>query len=215
MKTQLFEPGELRVKICGITRESDACEVIDAGADALGFNFWPRSKRYLEPMAAFPWIRELPEVTRIAVVVNPEIELLERIHEAGCFDAIQFHGDEAPEFCAEHGGERWIKAFAVCSENRQLPRTFLTTDFLLDAPTAEYGGSGIVANWTAAANFVESHSTKRFFLAGGLTPANVAAAVRGVRPHGVDVASGVESSPGIKDLEKVQEFIRQAKVGAL
>lgn len=215
MKPQFFEPGELRVKICGITRESDARDVIDAGADALGFNFWPRSKRYLEPTAAFSWIRDLPEVTRIAVVVNPEIELLELIHGAGCFDAIQFHGDESPEFCAEYGGARWLKAFAVSPENRELPKMFLTEDFLLDAPTVEYGGSGTTADWTAAADLVESHAPKRFFLAGGLTPANVAAAVRGVRPHGVDVASGVEKSPGIKDLEKVQEFIRQAKAGAL
>ena len=212
MNSGFFESAELvRVKICGITQERDAREAIEAGADALGFNFWPGSKRFLKPEGAFAWIRELPAVTRIAVLVNPEPELLARVSDAGCFDAIQFHGDESPEFCRDHGGPRWIRAFAVQPETPDFPSSFSTSDFLMDAPSAQYGGSGKTADWNLAAEMVRRYADRRFSLAGGLTPENVAAAVRAVRPHGVDVASGVEKRPGVKDAAKVLDFIQQAK----
>ena len=212
MSARFFEPGEVRVKICGLTREADARLAIEAGADALGFNFWPQSKRYLAPAGALPWIRALPgEVTRVAVVVNPDTELLAFLRAAECFDAIQFHGDETPDFCERQGGERWIKAVAVRPENGERFRGYATADFLLDAPVAGYGGSGEAADWTLAAEWVGAHPDKRWVLAGGLTPANVFEAAAAVRPHGVDVASGVEVSPGVKDREKVREFILQAK----
>lgn len=212
MRTRFFEPGERRVKICGLTREADARQAIDLGADALGFNFWSQSKRYLEPAGAIPWIQRLPgEATRVAVVVNPDTELLAFLRAAECFDAIQFHGDETPEFCDRQGAPRWIKAYPVRPENRELPIIYPTTDFLLDAPTASYGGSGEAADWSLAADFVQTRTDRRFTLAGGLTPANVFEAVAAVQPHGVDVASGVEVSPGVKDLAKVRDFIAQAK----
>jgi len=212
VRTRFFEPGERRVKICGLSRESDARQVIELGADALGFNFWSQSKRYLEPAGAIPWIQQLPgDATRVAVVVNPDIELLAFLRVAGCFDAIQFHGDETPEFCERQGAPRWIKAYPVRPENQELPDIYATGDFLLDSPSVGYGGSGEAADWTLAADFVRARPSSRFTLAGGLTPANVFEAVAAVQPHGVDVASGVEVSPGVKDLSKVREFIVQAK----
>ncbi|HEY5792954.1 MAG TPA: phosphoribosylanthranilate isomerase [Chthoniobacterales bacterium] len=212
MRERFFEPGPLRVKICGLTREPDARRSGELGADALGFNFWPQSKRYLDPVEAVPWIRALPgDAARVAVVVNPEPELLAGLLAAGCFEAIQFHGNESPEFCRRHGGPRWIKALAVRPENRGQPGAFPTADVLLDAPSAGFGGSGEAADWSLAAEWVKSHPEKRFILAGGLTAANVFEAAGTVRPHAVDVASGVESGPGIKDLDRVRDFIAQAR----
>ena len=139
---------------------------------------------------------------------------MKRLKEADCFDAIQFHGDETPEFCVTEGGAfpYWIKALRVRSEE-DLVRTkkFETPFLLLDAAIpGSYGGSGHAIDWGMAANFVVAHPECRVILAGGLTPENVSAAVGLVHPHAVDVASGVESAPGMKDPVKVREFIVRA-----
>jgi len=150
----------------------------------------------------------------VAVVVNPEEKLLSILKDAGCFDAIQFHGDESPEFCALEGSSYtyWIKALRVRNDSDlEAAGSYETPFLLLDAAVpGSYGGSGHTIDWNLASGFVVSHPEKKVILAGGLNPENVAMAVSSVHPHAVDVASGVESSPGRKDPEKVRDFIASA-----
>lgn len=210
-----FEITPAAPKICGITNGADAISAIEAGAGALGFNFYPPSPRSIPHDADLGWIKELaksfPDVAKVAVVVNPNEALLKKLREASCFDAIQFHGDESPEFCALEGAAFpfWIKALRIRSdEDLAVALPFQTPFLLLDAAVAgSYGGSGHQLDWSLAAPFVIAHPERCVILAGGLNPENVATAVAQVRPHAVDVASGVESAPGIKDHTKMREFI--------
>jgi phosphoribosylanthranilate isomerase len=205
-------------KICGITTPEDALSCIESGAAALGFNFYPPSPRSIPVGADLAWIQKLKaeyrDVAFVAVVVNPDGELLARLRTAGCFDAIQFHGDETADFCAKEskGFVRWIKALRVRSEADLDPAlAFATPYLLLDAAVSgTYGGSGETTDWGLAAEFVANHPEKRVILAGGLTPENVDSAVRRVIPHAVDTASGVELEPGRKDPAKVRSFMTAA-----
>jgi phosphoribosylanthranilate isomerase len=200
-----------RVKICGITNLADAQAAAAAGADALGFLFYTKSPRHLTIAAAAGISRQLPPaVMRVGVFVNaPQEEVLCAIGECG-LNLLQFHGDESPEYCTQFGLMS-MKAFRIrdAATLKELAR-FPTNAWLLDAFSSEAeGGTGEQFNWDLA---VEAQKAgKPIFLAGGLTPTNVAAAVRKVRPFGVDVASGVEKSPGKKDLEKMRAFIKAAK----
>jgi phosphoribosylanthranilate isomerase len=196
-----------RVKICGITSLADAQAAVEAGADALGFNFYEQSPRYLTVPAAAEISRQLPPVIlRVGVFVNaPEDLILRAIGECS-LSLLQFHGDEAPEFCTQFGLMS-MKAIRIRNAESlaELPK-YPTDAWLLDAYSPEArGGTGEIFNWDLA---IEAQKLgKPVFLAGGLTPENVAAAVRKVRPFGVDVASGVEAAPGKKDRKKMQDFI--------
>jgi len=211
-----FDHTPAAPKICGVTVPDDALGIIEAGAGALGFNFYPPSPRSIPEDSDLGWIRDLgesfPDIARVAVVVNPDEVLLERLRDADCFDAIQFHGDESPEFCstAARGFARWIKALRVrTEEDLSGVRAYETPWLLLDAAVpGSYGGSGQTIDWGLAARFVAAHPERRVILAGGLAPGNVAAAVREVHPHAVDVASGVETAPGVKDPMLVRDFIQ-------
>ncbi len=213
-----FDHSPAAPKICGITTPEDALGCIEAGAAALGFNFYPPSPRSIPAGDDLAWIKKLkadyPDIALVAVVVNPDEALLGRLRSAGCFDAIQFHGDESPETCiaGAKGFSRWIKALRIRSEADLVPAlAFKTPYLLLDAAVpGTYGGSGHAIDWDLAAGFVSVHPEKRVILAGGLKPDNVASAVAKVHPHAVDVASGVESAPGAKDPSKVRELITAA-----
>jgi phosphoribosylanthranilate isomerase len=213
-----FDHTPAAPKICGITTPEDALGCIEAGAGALGFNFYPLSPRSIPVNADLSWIAKIkadyPDIAFVAVVVNPEEELLQRLERAACFDAIQFHGDESPEFCTTEGRRfpRWIKALRIRSEaDLEAASAFRTQFLLLDAAVpGTYGGSGHTIDWNLASGFVAAHSGIRVVLAGGLNPSNVGDAVQSVHPHAVDVASGVESTPGVKDPVKVREFILAA-----
>ncbi|MEO8206222.1 MAG: phosphoribosylanthranilate isomerase [Chthoniobacterales bacterium] len=211
-----FRKGPLRVKICGVTNLEDAQAAVDAGADAIGFNLFRGSKRYVDPAALEKWITRLPDsVARVAVVVNTTAEELRLLREKALFDAIQFHGDETPEFTAQEGGPLWVRAVRVDNPSALDRGLKYTTPYLLfdGFSAAEYGGTGIVPDWEAIATFRAGQPERHTILAGGLTPENVAEAVRVVAPHAVDVASGVEASTGKKDPDKVVRFIREAKSG--
>lgn len=213
---RLFRPGSGHVKICGITCEEDALDCIEAGADALGFNFFPGSSRHIS-LESLEWIRRLNGlVDRVAVVVNPEQELIDTLWRSGCFEMVQFHGDESPTLCAMSGVTSWMKAVRVRDrESLAEANRFSTPHILLDSWSAvAYGGTGKTADWKMIGEFLEEHPEHRFVLAGGLTPGNVAGAIRAVRPVAVDVAGGVEESPGRKDPAKVRAFIEAAR-GAL
>ncbi len=203
----------LRTKICGVTNLDDALMVAGTGADALGFNFFPQSKRYIDLSESRHWIAELEgKVDRVAVVVNATPEELADIRESGCFEWIQFHGDETPAYCREHGGERWIRAIRVKDQRSLgLADRYETPYILFDAwSETGYGGTGARLNWDIVREYVQANKSRRIILAGGLTPHNIRDAVRIVRPHAVDVASGVELEPRRKNEYLVREFIRLA-----
>ena len=199
----------VRVKICGVTRLEDALAAAQAGADALGFNFWPQSKRYVDPRAAGDIIALLPPfVATVGVFVDPTRDEALRAAEASGVQWLQLHGDESPELCASLPLPV-LKAIRVRHRaSLDLLDAYDVAGFLLDTDSPGYGGSGATFDWTLAA---EGARRAPIVLAGGLRPENVADAVRQVRPWAVDVASGVESAPGVKDHEKTARFIREAK----
>ena len=210
------EGTRIRVKICGITNLADALAAIECGADALGFNFFPGSKRYIDIFAARDWIAGLPRtVSKVAVLVNPTEAQALGLAELPFIDALQLHGAESPGFCkalAERG-IAFAKALPVSDENslRDVP-SFSTRTLVLDSRSAKgFGGSGQIFPWVLARRFVEAYPKLNVILAGGLTPENVADAVRQVRPFGVDVTSGVEASPGRKDFVRIKAFIDAAR----
>ena len=196
-----------RVKICGVTNLADAQAAVEAGADALGFNFYEKSPRCISLKTAAEITKQLPPfIMRVGVFVNaPEDFVLRAIGESN-LTMLQFHGDEPPEFC-EQFGLMSMKAFRIRDTEslKEIPN-YQTDAYLLDAFSPEArGGTGEKFNWDLAID--AQKFGKPVFLAGGLTPENVAEAVRKVRPFGVDVSSGVESSPGKKDHAKIRAFI--------
>lgn len=203
------------VKICGLTTREDAAAAIELGADALGFNFFAGSKRYLE-VGSRDWIADLPaEIPKIAVVVSPSWEEALAAAKSPGITALQLHGAETPDFCQKlaERGIRFAKAVPVTSSESvmNLP-AFSTRTVLLDSSTAgEFGGSGKTFPWEIARDFVASHPELRVVLAGGLTPENVAEAIAAVRPFAVDVTSGVESAPGRKDYGRLRAFIEATR----
>jgi phosphoribosylanthranilate isomerase len=201
----------VKVKICGITNVTDAQAAIEAGADLLGFVFFEKSPRHISVKAASEIARQLPpSVARVGVFVNAREELIsEALGKCG-LNVLQFHGEETPEDCVKFGVMS-MKAFRVrdAESLRELP-AYQTDAWLLDAyASGQRGGTGVTFNWDLAA---EAQKFGRpIFLAGGLTPENVAEAVRRVRPFAVDVSSGVEAAPGQKDVAKVRAFIKAAR----
>jgi phosphoribosylanthranilate isomerase len=198
----------VKVKICGLTNPADAVAAVEAGADLIGLMFYEKSPRQVSLPTAAKIARALPPfVLKVGVFVNaPEDLVVRAIGECG-LNLLQFHGDEPPEFCTQFGVMS-MKAFRIrdVKSLKELP-DYQTDAYLLDAysPGAR-GGTGEKFNWDLA---IEARKFgKPIFLAGGLTPENVADAARKVQPFGVDVSSGVESSPGEKDPAKVRAFIR-------
>jgi len=201
------------VKICGITRHEDAEQAAALGAWAVGFNFWPGSKRRCDEAVAAGIARALRrQVEPVGVFVNPTLDEVVRVAEGVGLTYVQLHGDEGPAFCAavfQRTGARVIKALRIGSGADIRDAERYHTDFhLLDAAAgAAYGGTGRTWDWTLAGT---RHPRVPVILSGGLTPENVAEGIAAVRPWGVDVASGVESAPGIKDHAKVEAFIAAA-----
>ena len=214
---RLFDSDRVGVKICGITNEADALLCIEEGADALGFNFFPGSKRFIELAESVEWIRGLQgRIDRVAVVVNADEALLARLRGAGCFELIQFHGEETPQDCESSGFRQWMRAVrAKDRETLEEALKYNTPHLLLDAwsPLA-FGGTGEKADWAMIRSFSSTHPSRQFVLAGGLIPENVAEAIRVVVPAAVDVAGGVESGPRKKDRDLIRRFIQEAR-GAL
>jgi len=204
----------LRIKICGLTTRRDAEAAIELGADALGFNFFPASKRFVG--SDRDWIGALAgNVEKIAVLVNPSWEEARAAAEVPGIEALQLHGAETPEFCRRllAEGIRFEKAVPVIGANslNDIP-DFSTSTVLLDSSSGgEFGGSGRTFPWEIARDFVAAHPHLRMVLAGGLTPENVAEAVAMVRPFGVDVTTGVEATPGRKDYGRLRAFIVAAR----
>jgi phosphoribosylanthranilate isomerase len=196
----------IKIKICGITNLDDALYAAERGADALGFNFYRKSPRFIEPEKAAEIISQLPPfIQPVGVFVNEREEKIREVQGLTCIQTIQLHGDETPEFC-EQFGSRVIKAFQIKDrESIKHMAHYHVGAFLLDSyQNGLRGGTGATFDWHLA---VVAKTFGRVILAGGLTPENVAEAVKLVQPYGVDVAGGVEREKGIKDQAKLKTFI--------
>jgi phosphoribosylanthranilate isomerase len=206
----------IAVKICGITNRDDALAAVDAGADLLGFNTWAGSKRFVDIARNAEWITALRRpVVRVALLVNATPEEAERVAAFPFVDALQFHGDEDADFCrwVARLGKPIIKALRARDPGALVHAgSFSTPHILLDAYVpGEFGGTGARVDLELAREFKAGHPALTLWLAGGLTPANVAESVRAVRPAVVDVSSGVEIEPGRKDAAKMRAFAGAAK----
>jgi phosphoribosylanthranilate isomerase len=200
----------LVVKICGITTPDDAALAASAGADAIGLNFWHGSKRVVSVAQARRIIGAVPPfVWVVGVFVNAKVAEVQAIARAVGLHGVQLHGDESPRE-ASRIGLFTIKALRVkdASVDAEVRRYGKVDALLLDAAQSGYGGGGMTFDWRLARRIAKE---RPILLAGGLDPTNVGRAVKEVRPLGVDVASGVERAPGIKDERKVRAFIRAAR----
>lgn len=211
-----------QIKICGVKTAADALAAADAGADAVGLNFFPRSARFVERRAAEEIVAALgARVCKVGVFVNaPLAEILETA-DALQLDLIQLHGDEPPAAMRGLAPRPVMKAFRLGPEGLAPLRNWFDETMhaglwpervLLDAyQPGEYGGTGRTADWSAAAGYARTPGMPPLVLAGGLVAENVAAAIEQVRPAAVDTAGGVESAPGVKDRARMQEFVAAAK----
>ena len=200
-----------KIKICGIKTVDDALAAMDAGADMLGFNFYPKSPRYIDPGVCrdiMAVMRKFGQITYVGVFVNASVAAIRATLETCALSLVQLHGDETPEIMRSLDGKAF-KAFRGVPLNVEDFAREEAPAFLIDASvTGKYGGTGAKADWSAAAELAKQYP---LLLAGGLTPENVVDAVRRVQPWGVDVASGVESSPGVKDAAKMNAFVKAVR----
>lgn len=201
------------IKICGITNLKDALAAVEAGADALGFNFYRRSPRYIAPEDARRIVAELPAtVMSVGVFVNEsEPEQVSRIMDAARLTAAQLHGDESPEYCSALQGRYVIKALRADADfEPQVVKAYDTDAILLDAYAKDArGGTGRVVDWNVARRVRDI--VPQLFLAGGLSPENIVEAIAAVEPYAVDACSHLESAPGKKDNERVRAFIAASR----
>jgi phosphoribosylanthranilate isomerase len=202
----------MKVKVCGIMSYEDAVLVLDQGADALGFNFYPPSPRYIDPAAARSIIRRIPTfTTTVGLFVNvAEHRRLADMARLAGVQALQLHGDESPEYC--RGLSDWpiIKVLRIAkSAVRENLEDYPVQAFLLDVKDdLLFGGTGKTFDWSLAQGI---RRIRPIILAGGLRPDNVKEAIRTVKPYAVDVCSGVESTPGKKDAAKLFDFMREVR----
>jgi phosphoribosylanthranilate isomerase len=203
-----------RIKICGVTLPDDAARIASAGVDFIGLNFWPKSKRYLAPERA-PMIASVVRSTGssklVGVFVDPELDEIQDITRAVDLDIIQLHGDEDPDLVKRISlavyRPVWKALPIRSSRDLQALDVWPAEALLLDAPTPGRGGAGATFDWRLAREARERYPRINVLLAGGLNPDNVATAIQTVEPWAVDVASGVEAAPGIKDAAKLDAFI--------
>ena len=202
------------VKICGITNLDDALAALAAGADALGFNFYKPSPRYLSPQHARDIIEQLPDsALRVGVFVNEESpDAVRNIAEEAGVRALQLHGDESPEYCRELAGNYYvIKTFAVSDDfDVESVQAYEVQAIMLDTKhNTLRGGTGRVFDWSLARQ--AALTIPKLYLAGGLSPENIENAVEIVRPYAVDACSALEDSPGKKNHERMRVFVNTVR----
>jgi phosphoribosylanthranilate isomerase len=208
---KFLDPHVVSLKICGVTNPHDAGQLVTMGVDALGMNFWPKSKRYLAPEQA-QWLLDLAgKILRVGVFVNEPPEFPLRLVREGLLDVVQLHGDETPEDAAafREVGVPFIKAIGVKTRaDLERATAFGAAGILLDAHApGVYGGTGEVFDWEVASSFRRENPDLPVILAGGIVPENAGLAALSVKPAALDIASGAEISPGIKDFQKVSAFL--------
>ena len=203
----------IKIKICGIKTIKDALAAMEAGADLIGFNFYPKSPRYIDVGTCrniMSVMRRHGHVTYVGVFVNVSVEEVYATIETCGLSLAQLHGDETPEMLSALNGKAFKAFRGIPSDITGYERNDAPA-LLVDAVVkGVYGGSGVTADWSAAAELAKKNP---LLLAGGLTPENVTDAVRQVKPWGVDVASGVESEPGKKDASKMKAFVQAVRNG--
>ena len=205
--------NRIRVKICGIANLDEARCAVELGADALGFNFWPQSPRFIAPERAAGIIAALPPlITYVGVFVDETLDRIGEIVSATGINADQLHGDESPEFCERIERVKLIKALRVTSDfDAARVADYPVSAILLDSSVrGMYGGTGERFDWRIA---VEAKQYAPIILAGGITIDNVKAAIAAVNPMAVDICSGVEAEPGRKDLFKLKAFMAEVGEG--
>jgi phosphoribosylanthranilate isomerase len=201
-----------KIKICGTTNKYDALLASEFGADMIGFILYKKSKRHVEPKLVADIINELPpKILKVGVFVNEDRDKVIEIARDTGLNALQFHGDETPEYCRLFKDEfKLIKAFSI-KDRKSLENinNFDTDFYLLDTyKKGSYGGTGETFDWQVLKDF---EFLKPVILSGGLTPDNVAKAITELTPYGVDVTSGVEASPGNKDADRLKKFIQNVR----
>ncbi|MFK7850907.1 MAG: N-(5'-phosphoribosyl)anthranilate isomerase [Akkermansiaceae bacterium] len=208
---KFFSNTQTALKICGVKTLEDAEQLVSLSVDAVGFNFWPESKRYLAPSNA-QWMKSLVgKILRVGVFVNEAGDLPYDLVRAGMIDVVQLHGDESPEIALKfsRAGIPVIKALGIKSaEDLDEAGKFETDAVLLDAHAPKvFGGTGETFDWNLALQFKQKFPNRPMVLAGGITPENAVSAVNEVNPAAIDVASGAEISPGVKDFNKVKKLL--------
>ena len=207
-----FDPGVTSLKVCGVTLGSDAERLADLGVPALGVNFWPKSARYCTPDDAAEFLTDLEgAIVRVGVFVDASSELPRQLLDDGLIDVAQFHGTESVDYCQPYSESDFpfIKAFRLKKEaDLESVGDYEASMILVDAAVkGKMGGTGVVADWELARKLVEDNPDLPVLLAGGITVDNAADALDAVNPAGLDVASGAESEPGVKDFKKVQTLL--------
>lgn len=204
-----FNTDSTSLKVCGITLAEDAQQLVAEGIPALGVNFWPESKRFITPAKAAEFLPTLKgKILRVGVFVNAEQQQVLKLLKNDTIDVAQFHGDETPEYCAAftNAGYPFIRALGVKNANSLSNiHNYQATAILLDthAPGV-YGGTGDTFDWNHARTVIEENPKLPILLAGGITADNAAEATTAIHPAALDLASGSESSPGIKDFNKIR-----------
>lgn len=195
--------------MCGMTRSEDVNQAIQLGVDAIGVIFYPKSSRYVSLAQAKTLLRDVPPfIDVVAVLVNPEKDFVRQIMGELPIQFLQFHGEESPAFCQQFL-KPFIKAMHADSEahiEKVVGDFSGASAFLLDTPSTQArGGTGLTFNW----DVIPKHLAKPYLLAGGLNEANVLAAIHSCHPYAVDLCSGVEAAPGVKDYDKMSRFMRK------
>ncbi|MFC4992941.1 phosphoribosylanthranilate isomerase [Rubritalea tangerina] len=204
-----FDPSSTSLKVCGVTQPHDAHQLIEESIPALGVNFWPKSKRFIPPHQAAKFLKPIKnKILRVGVFVNADPNQVLDLLENDTIDVAQFHGDESPAYCAPFADANhpFIRALGV-KDATSLTNLldYRATAILLDAHApGVYGGTGEAFDWNLAKKVIQQHPTLPILLAGGITAENAAQATASVHPAALDLASGSESSPGIKDFNKIR-----------
>lgn len=199
----------VKIKLCGFTREEDIKKALSLDVDYVGIILYPKSPRYVSLERIKGLLNVADGLKKVAVMVNPSLEEAKNALQIG-FDLVQLHGEEGLDFAQRLGIERVIKAFRSCPGLKVQEGWKEAHALLLDACSEKvYGGSGQRSDWNVAKDLIKAGF--RVFLAGGLNPENVKEAINMVKPYGVDVSSGIEVSPGIKDHKKMEEFVHAVK----
>ncbi|HPL82983.1 MAG TPA: phosphoribosylanthranilate isomerase [Candidatus Omnitrophota bacterium] len=204
--------GKVKVKICGITNLEDALAAFFSGADAIGFVFYKKSPRYIDPLKARNISRILPKkILKVGVFVDEKERKIKSIVKMCALDMLQFHGSESPEFCLRFNGCKIIKAFRVRDKlELDKVREYKTFAYLFDAFSKhQAGGTGKKFDWNLLPK--KSKMKRMVFLSGGLSSANILPALKQFKPDWVDLSSSVEIKPGKKDHKKIRSFIRMIK----
>ena len=215
MVPNLVKTGRVGIKICGIRTLDDAIRCIDLGADAIGLNFWNKSKRFVSRETVETWVDKLdPNVERVGVFVNESYDVITSLVKDGIIHSIQLHGEEDDSFCRQFSDEyKIIRATGIKDDDSvKRAKNILIETVLLDAYCGnDFGGLGHTFEWEYAKMFKLENPDRPLILAGGLCPSNVSRAINDVKPSAVDVASGVENESGYKDFELLEKFINSVR----